>query len=321
MIVVAGHLCLDIIPALGTGASLEPGRLVEVGPATISTGGAVSNVGVSLHKLGAQVRLVGKIGNDPFGSLVRGVLGNYNLEENIVVGSEETSYTVVVSQVGQDRMFLHCPGSNDTFVADDVTEEHLDGVEHFHFGYPSLMAKMSADGGKELVKLFERIHTKGIRTSLDMSYPDPNSSQGRVDWESLLASVLPFVDIFLPSDDELAFMLPTCKRTPEALARRCRELGASTIVIKRGELGLYGLDAQDNECKQSCYPVQVVGTTGSGDATIAGILYGLTHGFSFDESLRAGCAVGACSVEGPDAVTGVLSWPETVARFKISSGT
>jgi hypothetical protein len=56
--VVAGHICLDVIPDLATSQDgfeqrFRPGHLVEVGPAAIATGGAVSNTGLALHKLGA----------------------------------------------------------------------------------------------------------------------------------------------------------------------------------------------------------------------------------------------------------------------------
>ena len=52
--VVAGHICLDITPEFTTGGKavgdiLRPGRLVSVGPATVSTGGAVSNTGLTLR--------------------------------------------------------------------------------------------------------------------------------------------------------------------------------------------------------------------------------------------------------------------------------
>jgi hypothetical protein len=51
--IVAGHICLDVIPTLlGTGdfaSSFRPGRLLEAGPAVLSTGGAVSNSGLAMH--------------------------------------------------------------------------------------------------------------------------------------------------------------------------------------------------------------------------------------------------------------------------------
>ena len=74
--VVAGHLCLDILPQLAgipAGEFLKlfaPGRLVEVGPASLMTGGPVSNTGLALHKLGIATRLMGKVGADLFGQAV-----------------------------------------------------------------------------------------------------------------------------------------------------------------------------------------------------------------------------------------------------------
>ena len=333
MIVVAGHLCLDIIPAIGTGSSLQPGRLVEVGPANIATGGAVSNVGIALHKLGTPVRLIGKVGQDAFGGLVLDVLRKYGADEFIIKDPQgETSYTIVVSSAGQDRMFLHCPGSNDTFIASDVSDASLNAASHLHFGYPSLMASMSANGGEETESLFKRAKAIGLTTSLDMSYPDVSSIQGLVDWPSLLDSVLPHVDVFLPSEPELSFMLPNVFGGVEALASACLTMGTGVVVIKRGTDGLFAQSAgadrlgsigryvDSNEwanqrLTQSIYPVEVVGTTGAGDTTIAGFLYGLVSGFTFQKCLAAGCAVGAMSVEGPDAVSGIMPWNDVAKRF------
>ena len=80
--VVAGHLCLDIIPTISEGEAFEhafaPGRLVEVGRATLATGGAVSNTGVALHKLGVPTRLMGKVGDDNFGRTILDLLGGFD---------------------------------------------------------------------------------------------------------------------------------------------------------------------------------------------------------------------------------------------------
>ena len=71
--VVAGHICLDVIPDLTNIAkdrftqALGPGRLTEIGPVTFGTGGPVSNTGLALIKLGIETRLMGKVGDDTFG--------------------------------------------------------------------------------------------------------------------------------------------------------------------------------------------------------------------------------------------------------------
>ena len=316
MIVVAGHLCLDIIPALSSQTEMRPGILVEAGKAQLSTGGAVANVGISLHKLGADVRLVGKVGDDAFGRIMLNILSSYGLEGGATVDPVgDTSYTIVVSPPGHDRTFIHCPGANDTFTAPDVPDSALVGASHLHFGYPPLMAAMSANGGAELVTLFSRARSFGLTTSLDMSLPDPASKQGQVNWEGLLTNVLPHVDLFIPSEDELAYMLPSIGTEVPVLAARCLTLGARTVVVKCGSLGVYGIGQDRVGYWQPCFPAEVIGTTGSGDATIAGFLYARSIGLSFAPCLEAGCAVGACCVETADAVSGVVPWALVKKRF------
>ena len=80
----------------------------------------------------------------------------------------------------------------------------LDGVGLFHFGYPPLMKLMYADGGTEFVDLPPRPAT-GVTTSLDMAFP--GSSSVDAPWQRILTLTLPYVDIFLPSIEEILVTL------------------------------------------------------------------------------------------------------------------
>ena len=337
-VLVAGHLCLDVIPALSGAVELLPGRLIEAGPVTLSTGGAVSNVGRALHTLGLPVRLVGTVGDDPFGRIVRDLLGD--LSGNLaVVPDEPTSYTVVVSVDGTDRTFLHAPGCNDAFDADSIPDAAFEGATMMHFGYPPLMARMYADGGAELERLLRRAKGRVPIVALDLSLPDPEAASGHADWNAILARCLPHVDVFLPSVDELMFCLdrPTFDalqgaslghlppKMVERLADRALALGAKAVGIKVGERGFLLKTRAEAEALgggwggvclwHPCFQVVVAGTTGSGDATVAGLLFGLAMGMGPMESCRAAVAVGAHGVEAPDAVSGIRPWDDTVARI------
>src|SRR5208337_263714 len=264
-IVVCGHLCLDIIPGFppfkGARDWFRPGGLSIVGAPVISTGGAVSNVGLGLHSLGLPVRLAARIGDDAFGKLVwdRVTASGGALAEGIRrVRGEVTSYTVVLNPPGIDRVFFHCPGANDTFTDKDVTDEVLAGAAIVHFGYPPLMEKIWSDGGMALERILTRARACGARTSLDMSLPDPKSPSGQIDWSAFLARVLPHVDFFVPSVEELLFM--TDRPRYESLGARgggesiirdvsfsdLRRLadaslirGASAVLLKLGDRGAY----------------------------------------------------------------------------------
>ena len=352
-IVVCGHLCLDIIPgfpAAGGGHDwFRPGRLSLVDAPVISTGGAVSNVGLSLHRLGLLVRLVAKIGNDPLGRLIDErvrAMGEGLARGLARAEGEVTSYTVVLNPPGIDRIFLHCPGANDTFTDEDVSDEVLQVASLFHFGFPPLMKQIWSDGGVRLERLFARARAAGAMTSLDMSLPDPSSPSGMIDWGALLARVLPRVDVFVPSIEELLFMLDRPEFTRLAgtgggeeiirgvtfaelarLAERAHDTGVSAVLIKLGDRGAYlhtsprGLGGAAGWAGRELYtPVfavpRIAGTAGSGDATIAGFLASVVRGHSPEEALTFAVAVGGCCVEAPDATSGIRTWEETVGRVK-----
>lgn len=354
-VIVAGHICLDIIPKLYKGApAFTPGQLIESGPVTISTGGAVSNTGISLHRLGVNVRLAGKTGDDIFGGIIRDLLSQNSegLADDMVISpGEASSYTIVINPPDTDRMFFHAPGCNSTFRSDDIPDDMLKSAQLFHFGYPPLMKSMSNDCGKESLALFQRAKAYGLTMSLDMAMPDDTGWAKDIDWVSYLTATLPYVDIFMPNIMEISRMLRTLPlsvalprnerealENPEALkeiAGFLIDAGAGVVALKAGEFGLYVRTAGRERLMQGgavlqntdsswvnrevwapCYSVDVSGATGSGDATIAGFILGALQGMSFADAVKAACAVGACSVERLDATSGVRPWEETLRRIQ-----
>jgi sugar/nucleoside kinase (ribokinase family) len=351
--IIAGHLCLDIIPALPAGAQFIPGRMVEAGAALFATGGAVSNTGLALHTLGVRVSLAGRTGDDLFGHAVRAIIEGHGagLTDGIgIAPGDSTSYTIILSPPGADRTFIHHPGSNARFGAADVAEAHLAEARILHFGYPPLMERIYRERGAELLLLLERAKRAGAATSLDMTMIDLNGATGHVDWRAILERVLPATDLFLPSIEEMLQMLDPARyrrlaaagdvldlipaAEVAALGRELLALGPALVAIKCGHRGMYVCSAgverfpamgrgapadprawAEREVWAPCYATRVVGTTGAGDATIAGLIMGLLRGFDLAGALRAASAVGACCVEAPDAVSGVRNWPETEARI------
>ena len=361
--IVAGHICLDVIPQMDHlpigdfGRRFQPGHLTSVGKAMFATGGPVSNVGLALHKLGVPTRLIAKTGDDPFGRIILQIIAEY--DEALLGGvhtdrEQPTSYTVIISPPGVDRIFLHCPGVNDAFNVSDIDFDLVGAADLMHFGYPPIMQQMYQDEGDELVAVFRKAKQTGVTTSMDMAFPDPTSPGGQADWRKILSKALPYVDIFTPSVEEILFMLHREKYealsseygdlldgiTPAqvtALSTELLEMGTKLVLLKLGHKGAYLRTADqvrlanfgratpkrvsnwvNQEVWSACYQVDVVGTTGSGDATIAGFLSAILRDFSPGEALNAAVAVGACNVEAPDALGGLCSWGETMDR--IASG-
>ncbi len=360
--IVAGHICLDIIPDVTAidpdtyNANFRPGHLLEAGAATLSTGGPVSNTGLSLHKLGVPVRLISKVGDDAFGHVVTRIIDA--IDPALLSGMEldpraTTSYSIIISPPHIDRIFLHCPGANHEFGSADVKDDQLAQADLLHFGYPPLMRRIYSNDGRELADLLCRAKAIGLTTSLDLCYPDPHSEAGQLDWPAFFRSVLPHVAVFAPSLEELLFMLRRqtfeeltargsvlAQVTPELLHDLSDELiglGVAIVLIKLGTRGAYlrtaGIDSiarlgraaptdrtawADREYWAPCFKVDVIGTTGSGDATIAGFLSALLREASPAEAMTMAVAVGACNVEAADALSSVRSWEDT--RQRIAQG-
>ena len=359
-IISAGHICLDITPVFPPGHScgrigdlLVPGKLIRMDDASVHTGGSVANTGLALKLLGNDVTLLGKVGRDAFGRIAESILEGYGAGGLIEDEHSSTSYSVVLAVPGMDRIFLHNPGANDTFSASDIPEEALTDAALFHFGYPTLMRRMYEENGAELRKLFCWVKEHGIATSLDLAAVDPQSDAGQSDWRKILAGTLPYVDFFVPSFEELCFMLDRSgydarsaaggdmtvqEGIPEKaddLARECLDLGCGAVLIKCGLSGMVyrtagrermarvgarlELDADawaDRSGTQSCYPAETVrSTTGAGDVSIAAYLTSLMNGETPADCVKLAAAEGAASVSSYDALGGILPLDELKRRI------
>jgi sugar/nucleoside kinase (ribokinase family) len=359
-LVSAGHICLDITPQFPPATAgrqleklLRPGSLVVMGGPAISTGGACANVGLCAQRMGLKVALMGKCGDDLLGKTLLEVLRTVSPDcasGMRIAPGEQTSYTVILAVPGSDRVFLHCPGANDTFTAADIDAALVRHARLFYFGYPPLMARMYGEGGLELARLLSGVRAAGVTTALDMALPDPAGAAGQADWLAILRAALPHVDLFMPSVEELIFMLRRDRydaltgegdilhklsvKLLRELADECLALGPAVVMIKCGYHGLYVRSAgggrigamgsarpqaagwADKELFAPSYKVpKVVSATGSGDAAVAGFLAGLLRGADLKTAADYGCASGAQNVQVVDAVSGIRPWAETTAQL------
>lgn len=357
-IMIAGHLCLDIIPRFKESGEtrieeiMQPGKLVNVNEATISTGGPVSNTGLSMKTLGNNVCFCACVGDDQFGTLTIDNLKKSGDAQGINIRKGSfSSYSIVIAPPGIDRVFLHNPGTNDSFSAKDLDSELIAQCRHFHFGYPPLMESMYRNEGEELREVLRIAKEAGATTSCDMSLPDPASASGKAPWRRILEKILPYVDIFVPSVEETFYMLYPdeflkMKRehkgtelldhlTPtdySRLAGEVLEMGCRMTTLKSGHRGVYIKTApkatfgslgavrpgdEDNWASRELWvpafkPGNFGSATGSGDSAIAGLLSAYLRGTNIEEALRVSVCCGLQNVRVLDAVSGIKNWEETM---------
>ena len=362
-VIVAGHICLDITPVFPDGKVksveqvLSPGKLIQMGNADVHTGGAVANTGLAMKLLGADVSLMGKVGEDAFGDMILNILDGYDAKEGMIRDKESTtSYSVVLAIPGIDRIFLHHPGANHTFAVSDIDFDKVKEAALFHFGYPTLMESMYNNDGAELVHLMKSVQETGAATSLDLAAVDANSKAGQADWAKILGRTLPYVDFFVPSIEELCFMLDRDKfeelqvradggditdvldieQDVKPLAEKCITLGCKVLLLKCGAKGMYLQTAGEEKLRQvsvrteldvaawaekavfekSYIPEKILSGTGAGDTSIAAFLTAMLEGNTPEMCLHLAAATGASCVAAYDALSGLKSFEELKKKIE-----
>lgn len=360
-IVVAGHTCLDITPKFPPmeNARIEdvivPGRVVNLDGVEFSVGGAVSSTGLCLKLLGADVSLMGKIGNDGFGTIISGIYSKYDAAGSLIISDDTpTSYTVALALPGVDRVLLHDPAANNSFSNSDMDWDEIGNASLFHFAYPPIMRNYYRDGARELVALYQKVHGMGVATSMDMAVLDPASEAYRVDWEDVIRRCMPYLDFFVPSVEELCMMIDRplydsvsklaaggdftsfiTMSQVRSLADRLMDMGARVLMIKCGSAGLYvrtgpkeriseipgGVISDcdiwaDVDHFEECFvPRRIRSGTGAGDTSIAAFLKAVTDGYSPSDCARLAAATGANCVAEYDTLSGVVPLPELMKRI------
>jgi sugar/nucleoside kinase (ribokinase family) len=354
--VVAGYLGVDIAPgfplrrtSVAAAELFRPGKLVETEGLSFSLGGVVANTGLAMRRFGKRVELMGCVGSDALGDMVVSQLREQGVTSGIRRDRRRgTAYGIVVAPPGMDRIFFEDPGCNAVFTGDHIDYKAVARSRLFHFGYPPLMKRLWVNSGTELRKMFQRVRKLGVATSLDLALPDSDSPAGKANWRRILTATLPHVDIFVPSIEEILFMLepeqyaralasaPGCDMVdaiPQAafehLADQILALGVTVLMIKAGHRGAYlrtgnvaklgsstTLKLSPNAWSHrshwaSSLPVdsrRFKNACGAGDCAVAGLLAAMLNGVDLERAARYAMLAGRDNLYGVDACSGLSDW-------------
>ena len=127
--------CIGIIVADAIGGTVDhvpgKGKLELVDSIRLYSGGCAANAAIDLAKIGLNVCIIGKIGNDGFGSFLKNELVKHNIGiEGLVIGENEaTSASFVLVDSEGERSFLHCLGANAAFSEEDIDYEVIKVID------------------------------------------------------------------------------------------------------------------------------------------------------------------------------------------------
>lgn len=360
--VVAGTIALDVVPqfpkeACEKNALIEEGKTLYIPDIKVILGGLVANTGISMGRLGAEVLLSSKVGDDPFGAIIRRLLEETKVPFQLDVSAHKgTSMTIVVTPEHADRTFWHRRGASQEYCFEDLPLEELKKASLLHFGYPTGMPCFHSDHGERLTLLLKQVKKLGLATSLDLSLPGLSSESGRADWKTIMKNVLPYVDVFLPSLEETLFIfrreqyMEVLKNAEgkcaidyidlgilEELGEEVLSMGPKVFLLKLGKKGLYLKTASGSgfthmgELAESFsekwygremmmtpfWPEHIVSTNGAGDTAIAGFLTGMLKGWEPDQCMQLASGAACIRIQSSKGANGLPAWEQIMQKIKM----
>ncbi len=261
----------------------QGGQLVD--EIRMTAAGAAGGTALVLAKLGAEVRSAGAVGADALGDMLLALLERDGVDTSLLVRRTDvqTSASVLPIRPNGDRPAFHVIGANGTYGADDAPLDEVERATHLHLGGPEFM------GGEAAAKILAHARAHRVVTSADILAP---GEPALLDW---IAPALPGLDYLLPNEEQVLGF--TGAEDLEAGCRRLLELGVGCVAATRGAQGALVVDAE-GALAVPAFPVEVVDTTGCGDAFSAGFLRATALGRNRSDAARMGCATAALVARG-----------------------
>jgi sugar/nucleoside kinase (ribokinase family) len=255
-------------------------------------------------KMGLQARLIGAIGNDEIGRVLRNGLESRGVDTSLLqeLDGVRTSATILPIRRDGERPALHAPGASLAVRIDEVSDEILD-TRFLHLGGVGTMPNVDNAAAERLLAACRQ---RGVTTSCDLIAPSPMT-------RTALECALPQIDYFMPTLEE-ALELSGAKDAGDA-ASFFFDLGAGTCIFKCGAEGSL-LATRDDLRRIPAFEVDVVDTSGCGDCYCGGFITALAHGFELEDACRFASATAALVATGLGSDAGVTSFDDTLAAMR-----
>ena len=297
-IVVVGSLNLDLVASVN--------RLPALGETIIGLdfntygGGKGANQAVALARLGASVKMIGKLGSDAFARQLREGVERAGVDTSCVENAPVSSGTALITTSAEgDNTIVVIAGANGQLLPDDI-EKYRSQIEE------ASMVLGQLEIPRETTEYLGRlVRFAGVPFLLDPAPAYPLT-------EELLRSVT----WLTPNETEAQLLLAAhwpeaSTLSPPESAERLLSLGVRNVILKLGARGVYLAGKDVEGTFVDAFPVTPVDTTAAGDAFNGAFAFALTENrMAPQEAARFACAVAALSVTRSGAQTSMPSLTE-----------
>ena len=283
-VVVVGDVMVDVLAAMSgplARGSDTPSAVTTAG------GGSAANVAVWLAAQGVPTSYVGRVGDDALGResvealTDRGVTAWVSTEADLTTGT-----CIVLVEPGGERSMLPDAGANATLAAADLPQRAFRPGGHLHLSGYTLLNPGSRDAGLAALSMAA---AADMTVSIDPSSAAPLAVLGAARFLSMTRGV----DLLLANRDEAAVLAGTSD--PHLAAQRLGDTYRE-VVVKLGADGAMWQQGFIGASAPAERGVEVVDTTGAGDAFAAGFLASWLLHPEPETALAAGCRLAARAV-------------------------
>ena len=285
-VIVVGELNVDLI--LNRIESFpEMGKEKLARDMILTLGSSSAIFASNLSSLGSKVAFLGRIGNDSFGGVVTDSLLKKGVDvSNIVKDSNSNTGATIVLNYENDRAMVTYPGAMNHLSINDISKDVLLQARHLHFSSYYLQPGIKND----VAQMFKLAKSLNLSTSFDMQW-DPEEK-----WELNYSEVLPYVDIFLPNEQEILNL--TREITIEKALKKLSDK-ANNIVVKQGTRGSILYCKGKTNYLEPFLNTKIVDAIGAGDSFNAGFIFKYINGSALNECQEFGNLTGAINTTAP----------------------
>ena len=298
---VIGLYILDVlgrpverIPEGGGVEFIEEIRLTVAGTA----GGTV----VDAAKLGLDCLAVGAVGDDEKADFVLATLEKHGVDASGMrrVEGVPTSATILNVRPNGERPALHVRGASDHFEVASEAHDAVFDAHVVHLGGTGLLRTLDGEPSRVLLEEAKR---RGRTVTFDLIAATAETL-------ALVEPLLPHIDYFMPSIEEARDM--SGRASVEDCARFYLDRGVGTCVLTLGAEGAYYASREGHAFRSPPFRIDVVDTTGCGDAFDAGIITALRRGMDPETAVRFAQAAAGLVATGLGSDAGIRSFDHTL---------
>ncbi|MGM0379728.1 MAG: ribokinase [Bacillota bacterium] len=280
MITVVGSLNMDLVTNVKT-TPLVGETVIGKGFKEIP-GGKGANQAVSIGLLNGNVQMIGAVGKDTYGKVLKKQLKKSSVLDKILVKEGPTGRAMIMVNQNGDNSIVVIPGTNNKLNREDILKNKNDILKS---DILLIQLEIPIDTIKEVLKIGSK---KNIFRILN---PAPA--------KNLDDDILKKVDLLMPNESELSSLTGIDINSNKDIEKACKTLekkGVSQIIVTLGEKGcLYYKEGKIN--KFNAKKVEAVDTTAAGDSFAAGIALSLDKGKNIEQAIKFATKVSAKTVQ------------------------